>query len=192
MHYRIYSARFRGYTRCPKCDGYRLRRDALYVKINDLHIGEVCELTIADALIFFRELSLTDYEEAVAGRVLAEIRNRLKYLNEVGLDYLTLDRLSHTLSGGESQRINLATSLGSSLVGSLYVLDEPSIGLHPRDTDRLVRILEHLRDIGNTVVVGARRGDHPASEYDRRSGSRRRYSWRPCRIQWQLRRPAEE
>jgi len=153
MHYRIFSARFRGYTRCPKCDGYRLRPDAQYVKIGGLHIGEVCELTIADAQAFVEGLNLTEYEEAVAGRVLAEIRNRLRYLNEVGLDYLSLDRLSHTLSGGESQRINLATSLGSSLVGSLYVLDEPSIGLHPRDTDRLVRILEHLRDIGNTVVV---------------------------------------
>jgi excinuclease ABC subunit A len=153
MHYRIFTARYRGYTRCPKCDGYRLRPDALYVRIGGFNIGEVCELTIADAQRFFEELSLTEFEEAVAGRILAEIRNRLKYLNEVGLDYLTLDRLSHTLSGGESQRINLATSLGSSLVGSLYVLDEPSIGLHPRDTDRLVRILEHLRDIGNTVIV---------------------------------------
>ncbi|HEX9659591.1 MAG TPA: excinuclease ABC subunit UvrA, partial [Rhodothermales bacterium] len=153
MHYRIFSARFRGYTRCPKCDGYRLRSDALYVRIGGLHIGEVCELTIADAQRFFADLKLTEFEEAVAGRVLTETRNRLRYLNEVGLDYLSLDRLSHTLSGGESQRINLATSLGSSLVGSLYVLDEPSIGLHPRDTDRLVRILEHLRDIGNTVVV---------------------------------------
>jgi excinuclease ABC subunit A len=153
MHYRIYSARFRGYTRCPECQGYRLRSDALHVKLSGMHIGEVCELTIKGAYRFFRELTLTEHETSVAGRVLEEIRKRLQYLNEVGLDYLTLDRLSHTLSGGESQRINLATSLGSSLVGSLYVLDEPSIGLHPRDTDRLVRILEHLRDIGNTVFV---------------------------------------
>ncbi len=153
MHYRIYAARFRGYTTCPKCDGYRLRPQALYVKVNGLHIGEVSELTIKDAFTFFEGLALTTYEAAVAERVLEEIRKRLKYLNEVGLDYLTLDRLAQTLSGGESQRINLATSLGSSLVGSLYVLDEPSIGLHPRDTDRLVGILEHLRDIGNTVIV---------------------------------------
>ena len=153
MHYRIYMARFRGYTRCPDCQGYRLRPEALYVKIAGHHIGEICELTIRDAFEFFEALELTPFEENVAGRVLEEIRKRLKYLVEVGLDYLTLDRLSHTLSGGESQRINLATSLGSSLVGSLYVLDEPSIGLHPRDTDRLIRILEHLRDIGNTVIV---------------------------------------
>ena len=153
MHYRIFAARFRGYTRCPDCDGYRVRPQALYVKIADHHIGHVAELTIKEAYAFFNDLSLSPFEEAVAGRVLEEIRKRLKYLNEVGLDYLTLDRLSQTLSGGESQRINLATSLGSSLVGSLYVLDEPSIGLHPRDTDRLIRILEHLRDIGNTVIV---------------------------------------
>ncbi len=153
MHYRIYHARFRGYSRCPDCEGFRLRKEALYVKVGGLHIGEVCELTTKDAWDFFEQLTLTPHQEAVAGRVLAEIRKRLRYLVEVGLDYLTLDRLSQTLSGGESQRINLATSLGSSLVGSLYVLDEPSIGLHPRDTDRLIRILEHLRDIGNTVLV---------------------------------------
>ncbi|QXD17107.1 excinuclease ABC subunit UvrA [Rhodocaloribacter litoris] len=153
MHYRIYHARFRGYSRCPDCEGFRLRKEALYVKVGGLHIGEVCELTTKDAWDFFEHLTLTPHQEAVAGRVLEEIRKRLRYLVEVGLDYLTLDRLSQTLSGGESQRINLATSLGSSLVGSLYVLDEPSIGLHPRDTDRLIRILEHLRDIGNTVLV---------------------------------------
>ncbi|MFQ5568204.1 MAG: excinuclease ABC subunit UvrA [Rhodothermales bacterium] len=153
MHYRIYHARFRGFSACPDCHGYRLRKDALFVKVSGLHIGEVSELTTKDARAFFEELELTPYEEQVAGRVLEEIRKRLRYLVEVGLDYLTLDRLSQTLSGGESQRINLATSLGSSLVGSLYVLDEPTIGLHPRDTDRLVTILEHLRDIGNTVIV---------------------------------------
>jgi excinuclease ABC subunit A len=153
MQYRIFTARFRGYTRCPACDGYRLKPEALYVKVAGYHVGQVCELTIGDAQDFFEGLELSEYEEAVAGRILEEIRGRLRYLNEVGLDYLSLDRLSHTLSGGESQRINLATSLGSSLVGSMYVLDEPSIGLHARDTDRLVRILEHLRDIGNTVVV---------------------------------------
>ncbi|MEM1125081.1 MAG: excinuclease ABC subunit UvrA [Bacteroidota bacterium] len=158
MHFRVYRARFRGYTRCPDCQGYRLCDDALYVYLGGpdqeaLHIGQVCELTTKDAAAYVDALTLTEYEEAVAGRVLEEIQKRLRYLVEVGLDYLTLDRLSQTLSGGESQRINLATSLGSSLVGSLYVLDEPTIGLHPRDTDRLVRILEHLRDIGNTVLV---------------------------------------
>ncbi|MEM1269196.1 MAG: excinuclease ABC subunit UvrA, partial [Bacteroidota bacterium] len=166
MHYRIFSARFRGYTTCPDCNGYRLRPEALYVKLRGLHIGEAAELTVQDAYAHFREIELNDYEEAVAGRVLEEIVKRLRYLNDVGLDYLTLDRLAQTLSGGESQRINLATSLGSSLVGSLYVLDEPSIGLHPRDTDRLVNILEYLRDLGNTVIVvehddeTMRRADH--------------------------------
>ena len=153
MHYRIYHARFRGYSRCPECQGHRVRTQARHVKIGGHHIGEICELTTEDARSFFDGLELTKYEEKVAGRVLEEIRKRLGYLVEVGLDYLTLDRLSQTLSGGESQRINLATSLGSSLVGSLYVLDEPSIGLHPRDNDRLITILENLRDIGNTVLV---------------------------------------
>ena len=175
MHYRIYSARFRGYTRCPECDGYRLRREALNVKIEGpqiggtmkdeasgargagetewMHIGEACELTTADARVFFDGLVLSDHQRAIAGRVLEEVQKRLGYLVEVGLDYLSLDRLAMTLSGGETQRINLATSLGSSLVGSLYVLDEPTIGLHPRDNDRLISILEGLRDIGNTVLV---------------------------------------
>lgn len=153
MHYRIYYARYRGYSNCPDCGGHRLKPEALFVKIDNHHIGELCELTTRDAQTFFDALALTAHEENIAGRVLEEIQKRLRYLVEVGLDYLTLDRLSHTLSGGESQRINLATSLGSSLVGSLYVLDEPSIGLHPRDTDRLIKILEHLRDIGNTVIV---------------------------------------
>ncbi len=153
MHYRIFNARFRGYTTCPDCSGFRLRKEAGYVKINRHSIGELCELTTADARLFFDELRLSEHEESIAGRILEEIRKRLRYLVEVGLDYLTLDRLSQTLSGGESQRINLATSLGSALVGSMYVLDEPSIGLHPRDTDRLITILEHLRDIGNSVLV---------------------------------------
>jgi excinuclease ABC subunit A len=153
MHYRIYHARFRGYTTCPECRGYRLRKEALYVKVGGLNIGEVCELTTRDAQDFVMALTLNAFEEKVAGRIFEEIRKRLRYLVDVGLDYLSLDRLSQTLSGGESQRINLATSLGSALVGSLYVLDEPSIGLHPRDTDRLIKILEHLRDIGNTVIV---------------------------------------
>ena len=165
MHYRIYSARFRGYTTCPACDGYRLRPQALYVKLRGpalgtegdiprwTHIGEVAELTTADAKAFFDAVELSEHDREVAGRILDEIRKRLDYLVQVGLDYLTLDRLAMTLSGGETQRINLATSLGSSLVGSLYVLDEPTIGLHPRDNDRLIAILEGLRDIGNTVLV---------------------------------------
>ena len=153
MHYRILLARYRGYTVCSDCNGLRLRPEALYVQVGGMSIGDACELTTADALVHFDALDLTTFETQVAGRLLEEIRKRLKYLVEVGLDYLSLDRLSHTLSGGESQRINLSTSLGSSLVGSLYVLDEPSIGLHPRDTEQLLRILENLRDIGNTVMV---------------------------------------
>ena len=164
MHYRIFQARFRGYTRCEACDGYRLRSQALHVKVRGpklggdgetewMHIGEAAELTTADAREFFDGLQLSEHDQAVAGRILEEVRRRLGYLVEVGLDYLTLDRLAQTLSGGEMQRINLATSLGSSLVGSLYVLDEPTIGLHPRDNDRLISILEGLRDIGNTVLV---------------------------------------
>jgi excinuclease ABC subunit A len=153
MHMRIFYARYRGYSRCPECDGYRVRKDALYVKVGGLHIGEVCEMTIGHARDFFEELTLTDYEESVASQILFEIRKRLKYLNDVGLDYLTLDRLTNTLSGGEAQRISLSNSLGSSLIGSLYVLDEPTIGLHPRDNERLIGILKTLRDIGNTVLV---------------------------------------
>ena len=178
MHYRIYAARFRGYTRCDACDGYRLRPQALHVKLRGpalgaegdaprwFHIGEIAELTTADAMAFFEGVELSKHDLEVAGRVLEEVQRRLRYLVEVGLDYLTLDRLAMTLSGGETQRINLATSLGSSLVGSLYVLDEPTIGLHPRDNDRLIAILEGLRDIGNTVLVVEhdeqmmRRADH--------------------------------
>jgi excinuclease ABC subunit A len=153
VHMRVLYSRYRGYSRCPECEGYRVRKDALYVKINDLHIGEVTEMTIGHARGYFEDLEITDFEKEVAGQILYEIRKRLKYLDEVGLDYLTLDRLTNTLSGGESQRISLANSLGSSLIGSLYVLDEPTIGLHPRDNDRLINILKSLRDIGNTVLV---------------------------------------
>lgn len=153
MHMRIFYARYRGYSRCPECDGYRVRKDALFVKINGLNIGQVCEMTIGHAKQFFDDLELTEYEEGVASQILYEIKKRLRYLNDVGLDYLTLDRLTNTLSGGEAQRISLANALGSSLIGSLYVLDEPTIGLHPRDNDRLIGILKKLRDIGNTVVV---------------------------------------
>ncbi|MAL18029.1 MAG: excinuclease ABC subunit A [Balneola sp.] len=153
VHMRVLYSRYRGYSRCPECEGYRVRKDALYVKVGDLHVGEVSELTIGHARKYFEDLELTEFEEGVAGQILYEIRKRLKYLDEVGLDYLTLDRLANTLSGGESQRISLANALGSSLIGSLYVLDEPTIGLHPRDNDRLIKILESLRDIGNTVLV---------------------------------------
>ena len=153
MHYRILHARYRGYTRCPKCEGHRLRKEARFVKIAGHHLGQVCEMTVGEASVFFRDLQLTPFQKDVGGRIVEEIRARLRFLDEVGLDYLTLDRLSQTLSGGESQRIHLATSLGSALVGSLYVLDEPSIGLHPRDSDRLIGILENLRDLGNTVLV---------------------------------------
>jgi excinuclease ABC subunit A len=153
MHYRILHARFRGYTECPACHGYRLRDAARYVQIAGQHIGQICELSIGDARSFFDSLALGSFQQEVGGRIVKEIKKRLRFLDNVGLDYLTLDRLSQTLSGGESQRIHLATSLGSALVGSLYVLDEPSIGLHPRDSGRLIEILENLRDIGNTVIV---------------------------------------
>lgn len=153
VHKRVFYARYRGYSRCPDCEGYRMRKDALYVKINDHHIGEVVEMTIGHARTFFDDLELTDFEKEVAEQVLFEIRKRLKYLDEVGLSYLTLDRLAKTLSGGEAQRISLANSLGSSLIGSLYVLDEPTIGLHPRDNERLINILKSLRDIGNSLLV---------------------------------------
>ncbi|MGF1670692.1 MAG: excinuclease ABC subunit UvrA, partial [Balneolaceae bacterium] len=153
VHMRVLYSRYRGYSRCPECEGYRVRKDALYVKAGGLHIGEVSEMSIGHAREFFEELELSQFEKDVAGQILYEIRKRLKYLDEVGLEYLTLDRLTNTLSGGESQRISLANSLGSSLIGSLYVLDEPTIGLHPRDNDRLINILKSLRDIGNTVLI---------------------------------------
>ncbi|PQJ35111.1 excinuclease ABC subunit A [Salinibacter sp. 10B] len=157
-HYRIFRARFRGYSECPDCEGHRLRDDALYVKVGGdsvekKHIGEVCAMTTREARDYFENLELTEYEQEVAGRVMEELRKRSRYLVDVGLDYLTLDRLAQTLSGGETQRINLSTSLGSSLVGSLYVLDEPTVGLHPRDNERLIDILQRLRDLGNTVLV---------------------------------------
>ncbi|WP_022835890.1 excinuclease ABC subunit UvrA [Salisaeta longa] len=152
-HYRIFRARFRGYSTCPDCQGYRVNEDARCVKINGKHIGEVCAMTTVAARDFFEGLRLSAHEEEVAGRVMEELRKRSRYLVDVGLTYLTLDRLAQTLSGGETQRINLSTSLGSSLVGSLYVLDEPTIGLHPRDNDRLLDILRRLRDLGNSVLV---------------------------------------
>lgn len=153
IQYRVMLSRYRGKTTCPDCKGSRLRKDAAYVRIEGKSITDVVLMSLDKALEFFQSLQLTENETKIAKRLLAEITNRIKFLNDVGLSYLTLNRLSNTLSGGESQRINLATSLGSSLVGSVYVLDEPSIGLHPRDTHRLIGVLKSLRDVGNTVLV---------------------------------------
>jgi excinuclease ABC subunit A len=153
MHVRVMLSRFRGYTICNACKGSRLRREALQVMIVGKSIYDVVALPIEHSLKFFEELKLSDYDMLVGERVLKEIIKRLRFLNDVGIGYLTMDRLSSTLSGGETQRINLATSLGSSLVGTLYVLDEPTIGLHPRDNNRLIQLLKNLRDIGNTVLV---------------------------------------
>jgi excinuclease ABC subunit A len=153
LHVRVFLSRYRGYSLCGACGGARLRNEARQVKIAGLDICQVSSKTVEEAARFFRELQLTGQEAAIAGKLLDEIRDRLRFLNEVGLEYLTLDRLSSTLSGGEAQRIQLATSLGSRLVGTLYVLDEPSIGLHSRDTARLIHILKSLRDLGNTILV---------------------------------------
>ncbi|MGO3108631.1 MAG: excinuclease ABC subunit UvrA [Sphingobacterium sp.] len=153
IQYRVMLSRYRGKTDCPECKGSRLRADASYVKVGGKSIIEIVFLPLDEALIFFEKLALEPYEMTIAKRLLAEITSRIEFLCEVGLSYLTLNRLSNSLSGGESQRINLATSLGSSLVGSIYVLDEPSIGLHPRDTQRLIGVLKSLRQIGNTVIV---------------------------------------
>ncbi len=153
MHVRVFLSKYRGYTVCPVCNGKRLKSHALNVAIDQKNIADVCAMTIDDACQFFAGLQLTEYEKNIAHVLLQEIRKRLDYLVKVGLGYLTLDRMTRTLSGGEAQRVNLTTSLGSSLVNTLYILDEPSIGLHPRDTDRLIQILVRLRDIGNTVVV---------------------------------------
>jgi excinuclease ABC subunit A len=153
LHVRVFLAKYRGYTKCPECDGARLRQEARDVKIGGLSLPQIVEMSISDAQKFFDELMLTPEREKIAEKILLEIRRRLKFLVEVGLDYLTLSRVAATLSGGEAQRIQLATNLGSLLVGTLYVLDEPSIGLHPRDNARLIKILENLRDIGNTLLV---------------------------------------
>jgi excinuclease ABC subunit A len=153
VHVRVFLSRYRGYLTCPDCGGTRLRREARDVRVGDRTIDAVCGLTVREAAAFFEALALGEKDSAVAEKILREIRRRLGFLTDVGLDYLTLDRLSSTLSGGESQRINLATSLGSALVDTLYVLDEPSIGLHPRDNERLIAILLQLRDQGNTVIV---------------------------------------
>jgi excinuclease ABC subunit A len=153
LHVRVFLSRYRGYSECTTCGGARLRPEAQQVKINGRNICQICSLTVEQASEFFRTLELTPQESAIADKLLVEIRERLRFLNDVGLEYLTLDRLASTLSGGEAQRIQLATSLGSRLVGTLYVLDEPSIGLHTRDTHRLIKILHNLRDLGNTILV---------------------------------------
>jgi excinuclease ABC subunit A len=153
IHNRVLLARYRGKTTCPDCKGTRLRKDANYVKIGGKTITDIVLTSIEDNHSFFKTLELHTNDQEVANRILIEITNRLNWLNEVGLGYLTLNRQANSLSGGESQRINLATSLGSSLVGSMYILDEPSIGLHPKDTQRLISVLEQLRDLGNTVII---------------------------------------
>ncbi|MBI3670658.1 MAG: excinuclease ABC subunit UvrA [Acidobacteria bacterium] len=153
LHIRVFLSRYRGYATCPECRGTRLREEARAVRIEGKPITEVCAMTVAEARAFFDALRLRDAQAQIAEKILDEVRQRLRFLDEVGLDYLTLDRLTSSLAGGEAQRIQLATSLGSHLVGALYVLDEPSIGLHPRDTHRLIAILKTLRDLGNTILV---------------------------------------
>lgn len=153
VQYRVLLSRYRGRTLCSTCKGYRLRKEAMYVKIGGRHIGELCEMPVRDLQTWFSTLKLGEYERKVAKRILTEINLRIKTLLDVGLGYLTLNRLANSLSGGESQRIQLTRSLGSNLTNSLYILDEPSIGLHSRDTEKLIRVLKELRDLGNTVVV---------------------------------------
>ncbi len=153
VQYRVLLSRFRGRTKCTECEGYRLRKEALYVQVGGTHIGQLCKMPVKDLIQWFAKLKLSEYDELVAKRVLIEINHRLKTLMDVGLGYLTLNRLANSLSGGESQRIQLTRSLGSNLTNSLYILDEPSIGLHSRDTERLITVLKELRDLGNTVVV---------------------------------------
>src|SRR4029079_2479690 len=155
VQYRVLLSRYRGRTQCPDCKGYRLRSEALYVKIGGKHIGELSEMPVKYLKQWFDDLGekLSDFDKQVAKRILIEINSRINTLLDVGLGYLTLNRLANSLSGGESQRIQLTRSLGSNLTNSLYILDEPSIGLHSRDTARLVRVLKELRDLGNTVVV---------------------------------------
>ena len=153
IQFRVMKARYTGKTTCPECGGSRLRKEALYVRIGGRNIADLVVMPVDELIVFFNGLQLDEHDTKTAARILIEIRSRLQYLADVGLGYLTLDRLSSTLSGGESQRINLSTSLGSNLTGSLYILDEPSIGLHPRDTNRLIKVLRQLRDLGNTVIV---------------------------------------
>lgn len=153
VQYRVLLSRYRGRTLCTTCKGYRLRQEALYIKVGGKHIGELCELPVKDLFTWFEKLKLSEYDQQVAKRILIEIHHRIKTLLDVGLGYLSLNRLANSLSGGESQRIQLTRSLGSNLTNSLYILDEPSIGLHSRDTERLIIVLKALRDLGNTVVV---------------------------------------
>ena len=153
IQFRVMKARYTGKTACPECGGSRLRKEALYVRVGGKTIADLVAMPVDSLIAFFAGLELDEHDTKTASRILVEIRNRLQYLADVGLGYLTLDRLSSTLSGGESQRINLSTSLGSNLTGSLYILDEPSIGLHPRDTNRLIGVLKQLRDLGNTAIV---------------------------------------
>ncbi|MBR1574674.1 MAG: excinuclease ABC subunit UvrA [Bacteroidales bacterium] len=153
IQYKFMLSRFSGRTTCHECKGSRLRKDALYVRVGGRNIHELLQMTVGELLGFFRTLTLSPYEQRIVRKAIEEVTTRLQYIEDVGLGYLTLDRATNTLSGGESQRINLVTALGSSLVGSMYILDEPSIGLHPRDTDRLIGVLRRLRDIGNTVIV---------------------------------------
>lgn len=153
VQYRVLLSRYRGRTICPDCSGYRLRKEALYVQVSGKHIGELCEMPVRDLAAWFRDVRLTEHEQSIAKRIIIEINLRLQTLLDVGLGYLTLNRLANSLSGGESQRIQLTRSLGSNLTNSLYILDEPSIGLHARDTERLIGVLKQLRDLGNTVVV---------------------------------------
>ena len=153
IQYRVMLSRYRGKTKCTTCHGKRLRKETSYVKIQGKNINELVDLPIDELFLFFKTLQLSETDQIIAKRLLIEITNRLEFLNDVGLNYLSLNRNSNSLSGGESQRINLATSLGSSLVGSMYILDEPSIGLHSRDTERLIKVLFKLRDLGNTVIV---------------------------------------
>ena len=153
VQYRVLLSRYRGRTICPECKGYRLRKEALYVKVGDKHIGEINSMQVKDLVKWFEDLQLSDFDKQLTRRIILEISNRIRTLLDVGLGYLTLDRLANSLSGGESQRIQLTRSLGSNLTNSLYILDEPSIGLHSRDTQRLIRVLKELRDLDNTVIV---------------------------------------
>jgi excinuclease ABC subunit A len=153
IQYRVLLSRYRGKTLCPECHGYRLRKEALYVHVANKNIGELCEMPVRDLKKWFEEIELSDFDQTIARRILTEINTRLKVLSDVGLGYLTLNRLANSLSGGESQRIQLTRSLGSNLTDSLYILDEPSIGLHSRDTENLIRVLKNLQSLGNTVVV---------------------------------------
>jgi excinuclease ABC subunit A len=153
VQFRVMLSRYRGRTNCSDCEGYRVRKEALYVKIAGKHIGELCAMPVRDLQIWFTDLKLSAHDTQVAKRLLIELEQRIQTLMDVGLGYLTLSRLANSLSGGESQRIQLTRCLGSNLTNSLYILDEPSIGLHSRDTERLIKVLQNLRDLGNTVVV---------------------------------------